>query len=166
MSPEISPKQPPLFFKLFLNLLQYCFCSYVLAFWLWGLRDLSFSVQFSLVTQSCPTFCDPTMPGHALQASLSITNSQRPSKPISIESVIASSHLILSSPSPPALNLPQHQGLFQWISSSHQVAKVLEFMKLEMGVGGGWGNEWQTHTSTILLFTRCSVEHWRSLAAC
>ena len=36
---------------------------------------------------------------------------------------------ILSSvvPSPPAFNLPQHQGLFQWASSSHQVAKVLEF---------------------------------------
>ena len=30
----------------------------------------------------------------------------------------------LSSPSPPALNLSQHQGLFQWVSSSHQVAKV------------------------------------------
>ena len=33
----------------------------------------------------------------------------------------------LSSPSPPALKLSQHQGLFKWISSSHQVAKVLEF---------------------------------------
>ena len=33
----------------------------------------------------------------------------------------------LSSPSPPALNLSQHQGLFQWVSSSHQVARVLEF---------------------------------------
>ena len=33
----------------------------------------------------------------------------------------------LSSPSPPALNLSQHQGLFQWVISSHQVAKVLEF---------------------------------------
>ena len=32
-----------------------------------------------------------------------------------------------SSPSPPAFNLSQHQGLFQWVSSSHQVAKVLEF---------------------------------------
>ena len=32
-----------------------------------------------------------------------------------------------SSPSPPALNLFQHQGLFQWVSSSHEVAKVLEF---------------------------------------
>ena len=33
----------------------------------------------------------------------------------------------LSSPSPPALNLSQHQGLFQWVSSLYQVAKVLEF---------------------------------------
>ena len=33
----------------------------------------------------------------------------------------------LSCPSPPAFNFSQHQGLFQWVSSSHQVAKVLEF---------------------------------------
>ena len=33
----------------------------------------------------------------------------------------------LSSPSPLAFNLSQHQGLFQWVSSSNQVAKVLEF---------------------------------------
>ena len=33
----------------------------------------------------------------------------------------------LSSPSPPAFNLSQHQGLFQWVGSLHQVAKVLEF---------------------------------------
>ena len=33
----------------------------------------------------------------------------------------------LSSPSPPAFSLSQHQGLFQWVSSSHQVAKALEF---------------------------------------
>ena len=32
----------------------------------------------------------------------------------------------LSSPSPPALNLSQHQDLFQWVSSSHQVANVLD----------------------------------------
>ena len=58
----------------------------------------------------------------ACQASLSITNSR---SPMSIESVMPS-HL-LSSPSPPALNLSQHQGLFQWVSSSYQVARVLEF---------------------------------------
>ena len=34
--------------------------------------------------------------------------------------------LPLSSPSPPALNLSQHQGLFQWVDSLHQVAKVLD----------------------------------------
>ena len=33
----------------------------------------------------------------------------------------------LSSPSPPAFNISQHQGLFQWVNSSHEVAKVLEF---------------------------------------
>jgi len=33
----------------------------------------------------------------------------------------------LSSPSSPAFNLSHHQGLFQWVSSSYQVAKVLEF---------------------------------------
>ena len=41
-------------------------------------------------------------------------------------SSIQSSHP-LSSPSPPTFNLSQHQGLFKWVSSSHQAAKVLEF---------------------------------------
>ena len=63
----------------------------------------------------------------ACQASLSITNSWNPPKPMSIELVMPSNHLSLSSSSPPALNLFQHQGLFKWVSSSHQVAKVLEF---------------------------------------
>ena len=61
----------------------------------------------------------------ACQASLSITNSQSLPKLISIESVMPSNHL--SSPSPLAFNLFQHQGLFQWVNFSHQVAKVLEF---------------------------------------
>ena len=63
----------------------------------------------------------------ARQASLSITNSQSSLKFTSIESVMTSSHLILSSPSPPAPNPSQQQSLFQWVNSSHQVAKVLEF---------------------------------------
>ena len=63
----------------------------------------------------------------ARQASLSITNSQSLPKPMSIESAMPSNHLTLLSPSPPALNLSQHQGLFKWVRSSHQVAKVLEF---------------------------------------
>ena len=63
----------------------------------------------------------------ACKASLSITNSWSLPKLMSIESMTSSDHLILLSPSPPALNLSQHQGLFKWVSSSHQVAKVLEF---------------------------------------
>ena len=43
-----------------------------------------------------------------------------------VSDVIQPSHLLLS-PSSPALNLSQHQGLFRWVSSSHQVAKVLQF---------------------------------------
>ena len=42
-----------------------------------------------------------------------------------LSDAIQPSHL-LSSPSPPAFNLSQHQGLFKWVSPSHQVAKVLE----------------------------------------
>ena len=48
-------------------------------------------------------------------------------KLMSIESVMPSNHLILlSPPSPLALNFTEHQGLFQWVSSLYQVAKVLE----------------------------------------
>ena len=43
-----------------------------------------------------------------------------------VSDAIQPSHPLLS-PSPPALNLSAHQGLFTWVSSSHQVAKVLEF---------------------------------------
>ena len=64
----------------------------------------------------------------ARQASLSITNSRSSLRLMSIESVMPSSHPP-SSPSPPALNLSQHQGLFKWVSSSHQVAKVIEGKK-------------------------------------
>ena len=79
---------------------------------------------FSSVTQLCLTFCKPM--DWARQASLSITNSQSLLKLMSITSVMSSNHLILSSPSPPAFSLWQHQGLYQWVSYSHQVANVLE----------------------------------------
>ena len=72
----------------------------------------------------------------AHQASLSITNFRSLFKLMSIESVMPSNHLILSSPSPPAFNLSQHQGLFQWVSSLHQVVKVLEFQLRQ------WSFQW------------------------
>ena len=82
--------------------------------------------QFSSVTQSCPTLWDPmnrSMPGFPVHHQLpefTQTHAHRDGD------AIQPSHL-LSSPSPPAPNPSQHQGLFQWINSSHEVAKVLEF---------------------------------------
>ena len=63
----------------------------------------------------------------ACQASLSITNSWSSLTHIhQVSDAIQPSHP-LSSPSPPAPNPSQHQSLFQWVNSSHEVAKVLEF---------------------------------------
>ena len=66
----------------------------------------------------------------ACQASLSFTISQSLLKLMSIESVMLSNHLILCHP---LLLLPsivsQHQGLFQWVGSSHQVAKILKLQQ-------------------------------------
>ena len=88
----------------------------------------SLHFQFSSVQLLSRVWCFVTPRITARQASLSITKFWRPTKPMSIESVMPSSHLILCpSPSPPAPNPSQHQGLFQWVNSSHEVAKVLEF---------------------------------------
>ena len=83
-------------------------------------------VQFSSVAHSCPTLYDPhghSMPGlpiHHQLLEFTQTHVHR------VSDAIQPSHP-LSSPSPPTFSLSQHQDLFQWISSSHQVAKVLEF---------------------------------------
>ena len=64
---------------------------------------------------------------HELQASLSFTISRILLTPVHwVDDAIQPSHP-LSSPSPPAFNLSQHQSLFQWVGSWHQVAKLLEF---------------------------------------
>ena len=82
-------------------------------------------VQFSSV-QSCPTLCNPmncSMPGlrvHHQLLEFTHTHVHR------VGDTIQSPHP-LSSPSPPAPNPSQHQSLFQWVNSSHEVAKVLEF---------------------------------------
>ena len=80
---------------------------------------------FSSVTQLCPTLCDPIdcsisgFPVHHHLLELAQTHVHE------VSDAIQPSHP-LSSLSPPAFNLPQHQGLFQWVSSLPQVAKVLE----------------------------------------
>ena len=75
----------------------------------------------------------------ARQALLSITNSQSLLRLKSIASVKLSNHSHpLSSPFPSAVNLSQHQGLFQWVDSSHQVAKVLELSASVLMNIQGW----------------------------
>ena len=83
------------------------------------------SLQFSSVAQWCPTVCDPmdcSMPGLPVHHHLPefththvhwVSDAIQPSPSLSF-------------PSPPAFNLSQHQGLFKWVNSLHQVAKVLE----------------------------------------
>ena len=89
-------------------------------------QTFNLSVQLSSVAQSCLTLRHPmncSTPGLQVHHQLpeftqthvhQVGNAIQPSHP-------------LSSPYPPALSLSQYQGLFKWVSSSHQVAKVLEF---------------------------------------
>jgi len=85
-----------------------------------------FGQSVSSVVQLCPTLCDPMnhstpgLPVHHQFPESSQTHVHWDSD------AIQPSHPLLS-PSPPALNLSQHQGLFKWVSSLHQVAKVFEF---------------------------------------
>ena len=89
-------------------------------------KIVNFGLQFSSVTQSCLTLCDPMnhstrrlpVPQQLLELTQThihwIGDAIQPSHP-------------LSSPSPPALNVFQHRGHFKWVSSSHEVAKVFSF---------------------------------------
>ena len=84
------------------------------------------SVQFSSVTQLCPTLCNPvdcSTPGLPVHHQLSeftqthvhwVSDAIQPSPP-------------LSSPSPPTFNLSQHQGLFKWVSSLTRWPKYWSF---------------------------------------
>ena len=89
-------------------------------------KNVGWYFQFSSVAQSCPTLCDPMnrstpgLPVHHKLLEFTQTHVHR------VSDTIQPSHP-LSSPSPPAPNPSQHQSLFQWVSSSHEVAKVLEF---------------------------------------
>ena len=83
------------------------------------------SDQIRSVAQSCPTLCDPMnrstpgLPVHYQLPEFTETHIHR------VSDAIQPSHP-LSSPSPLALNPSQHQSLFQWVNSSHEVAKVME----------------------------------------
>ena len=87
-------------------------------------QHLSLLVQFGLVTQSCLTLCNPSTPGfpaHHQTPELAQTRVHW------VGDAIQPSHPLLSR-SPPAFSHSQHQGHFQWVSFSYQVAK-----------GSSWG---------------------------
>ena len=115
---------------------MHIFISFLISSVIWLFRSVLFSIHmfvflvvfflFSSVQSLSRVrlFATPWIAAH--QASLSITNSRSSLKPTSIESVM---HLAISPfvvPFPPAPNPSQHQSLFQWVNSSHEVAKVLE----------------------------------------
>ena len=106
----------------------------------WMEQSTCWSDQVRSVAQSYPTLCDPmnhSTPGLPVYHQLPeftethvhwVSDAIQPSHP-------------LSSPSPPASNPSQHQSLFQWVNSSHEVAKVLEFHMLVL-----WCNTLKFHT--------------------
>ena len=108
-----------------LKIKSHCFHCFPIYF-LWSDGTGCHSVQFSLDSQSCPTLCYPMdcstsgLPVHHQLPEFTQTHARW------VSDAIQPSHL-QSTPSPLALSLSQHQGLFKWVSSSHQVAKVLEF---------------------------------------
>ena len=81
--------------------------------------------QFSPVSQSCPTLYDPMDCSFARLPCPTPTPELAQTQVHQVSDANQASHPVLS-PSPPALSLSQHQGLFKWVSSSQQVAKVLE----------------------------------------
>ena len=115
------------------------------------------SVQFISVAQPCPTLCDPmdwSMPGLSVHHKLPeftqthahwVGDAIQPSHP-------------LSSPSPLAPNPSQHQGLFQWVNSSHKVAKVSEFQSYIISIIVG-------HTFAYR-FVKENTISWRWIAPC
>ena len=91
-----------------------------------NLSTASQSSQFSSIAQSCLSLCNPmdcsipSLPVHRQLPEFTQTHVYW------VGDAIQPPHS-LSSPSPPALNLSQHQGLFQWVSSSHQWPKYWSF---------------------------------------
>ena len=87
--------------------------------------------QFSSVAQSCPTLCDPmnhSTPGLPIRHQLSEFTQTHVHR---VSDAIQPSHPLLS-PSPPAPNPSQHQSLFQWVNSSHEVLRFLKKLKIEL----------------------------------
>ena len=87
-------------------------------------HDYVYYIQFSLVTQLCPTLCDPM--DHSMPGFLAHYQLQEPTQAHVhwVSDAIQPSHP-LSSLFSPTFNLSQHQGLLKWVSSSHQVGRSI-----------------------------------------
>ena len=102
-----------------------CITLYYLI-WAQYFAKIRSQLQFTSLAQSRPTLCNPMnhstpgLPVHHQLSEFTQTHAHR------VGDVIQPSHP-LSPPSPPAPNPSQNQGLFQWVNSSHEVAKILEF---------------------------------------
>ena len=118
------------------------------------------SFHFSSVAQSCLTLCDPmdcSTPGFPVHHQLLefiqthvhwVGDAIQPSHP-------------LSSPSPPTFNLSQHQGLFKWVSSLHQVTKILASASvLPMNIQDWFPLGWTSWIRYAL-----SPSHWLSASS-
>ena len=122
-------------------------------------------LQFSSVAQSCPTLCDPMnrsmlgLPAHHQLPEFTQTHVHR------IGDAIQPSHP-LSFPSPPAPNPSQHQGLFQWVNSLHEVSSSLHYPQyLAQGLGLFWPlermnreNYFQLHSHRNHVLSRVSLD--------
>ena len=121
---SIKTNIPPRNSKIYIGYM-YAWNTYYIDLILGHIKSLN-KLQFSSVTQSCPTLCDPLnrstpgLPVHHQLQEFTQTHIHR------VSDAIQPSHP-LSSPSPPAPNPSLYQSLFQWVNSSHEVAKVLEF---------------------------------------
>ena len=147
-----------------------CGRNWVLSWWTGPCSVSQFS-SVSLAAQPCLTLCNSTdcrMPGfpvHHQLPELTQTHIHR------VGDAIQPSHP-LSSPSSPALNLSQHQGLFQGVSSSHPVAKVLSLIQYSVEGQGcvhsllfdlrpcyGRGNEDNGDLLQKVLCTHCYIQY-------
>ena len=114
------------------------------------------SVQFSSVSQSCLTLCNPmnrSMPGLPVQHQLPESTQIHVHW---VNDAIQPSHS-LSSTSPLALNLSQPQGLFKWVNTLHQVAKVLEYQLQHQSF------QWTPRTDLLQRDWRLAGSPWISL---
>ena len=124
------------------------------------------SVQFSSVTQSCLTLCDPMncstpgLPVHHQLPEFTQTHVRR------VSDAIQPSHPLLS-PSPPAPNPSQHQSLFQWVNSSHEVhiCNFICFCQLYLNKVDKLPMDLNTYISLQRRYTTCKKHMKRSTTA-